>query len=109
MLTFSTAVGVDCPYQDELGRRMRDVAEDVENIELHGGLLRGTDGDTARGLSHVTGSPSLTRKIRSGRGECSDAGSGFLMAFNESGKMHVRCGECGQLLVVVVVVVVVMP
>jgi hypothetical protein len=46
---------------------MGDVAEDVENIELHGGLLRGTNGDTARGLSHVTGSPSLTRKIRSGR------------------------------------------
>jgi hypothetical protein len=46
---------------------MRDVAEDVKNIESHGGLLPGTDGDTARGLSPVTGSPSITRNTRGGR------------------------------------------
>jgi hypothetical protein len=66
-LTLSAAVGVDGPYQDQLGRRMRDIAQYVENIEPHGGLLRGTDGDTARGLSPVAGAPNLSRKNRGGR------------------------------------------
>ena len=33
--TLGTAVGVDSPYQDQLGRRVRDIAEDVEEIETH--------------------------------------------------------------------------
>jgi hypothetical protein len=66
-LTLSAAVGVDGPYQDQLGRRVRDVAQYVENIESHGGLLHRIDGDTARGLSPVTGAPNLGRKTRGGR------------------------------------------
>lgn len=27
---------MDGPYEDELGRRVRDVAEDVEEVEFHG-------------------------------------------------------------------------
>lgn len=33
--TFGAAVGVDGPYQDQLRRRVRDIAEDVEEIETH--------------------------------------------------------------------------
>lgn len=32
----STAIAVDGPYQDELGRRVGDIAEDVKEVELHG-------------------------------------------------------------------------
>lgn len=41
-LTLGAAVGVDRPYQDELRRRMRDIAQDVEEVELHvvGGMRR---------------------------------------------------------------------
>lgn len=35
------AVGVDGPYEDQLGRRVRHVAEDVEEVELHRAPCRG--------------------------------------------------------------------
>jgi DNA-directed RNA polymerase subunit RPC12/RpoP len=35
--------------------------------------------------------------------ECSDGGSGCLIASDDSGRMQVRCGECGQRVLVVVV------
>ena len=34
-LTLGAAVGVHGPYQYELRRRVRDIAEDVEEVELH--------------------------------------------------------------------------
>ena len=35
--TFGAAVAVDGPYQDELGDGVRNVAEDVEDVEAHWG------------------------------------------------------------------------
>jgi hypothetical protein len=40
---------------------MRYIAQYVENIELHGVLLQNTDGDTARGLSPISGPPSQSQ------------------------------------------------
>jgi hypothetical protein len=33
--TFGAAVAVNGPYQDEFRRRVRDIAEDVEEVEPH--------------------------------------------------------------------------
>jgi hypothetical protein len=38
-LTFSAAIGVNCPYQDEFRRRMRYIAQYVKNVESHRVLL----------------------------------------------------------------------
>jgi hypothetical protein len=35
MLTFSAAIAMDGPYQDELGGCVRHIAQDVEDIEPH--------------------------------------------------------------------------
>jgi hypothetical protein len=40
--TLSAAVGMYRPYQYELRRRMRDIAEDVEKIKLHRGYATAT-------------------------------------------------------------------
>jgi hypothetical protein len=40
--TLSAAVGVNSPYQDDLGGRVRHIGQDAENIERrHGVSLRG--------------------------------------------------------------------
>jgi len=39
--TLSTAVGVYSPYQNKLRRRVRHVAEDVEEVEFHRGYKDG--------------------------------------------------------------------
>jgi hypothetical protein len=40
-LTLCAAVGVDSPYEDEFGACVRDIAKDVEQVELHGGHSAG--------------------------------------------------------------------
>ena len=43
---------MDGPYEDELRRCVRDIAKNVEEIELHDAMLH--DGCTARGQPPVT-------------------------------------------------------
>lgn len=56
------------PYQDELGRRVRDIAEDMEKIKFHASL--GFDGCTARGQPSASnwGGCSVAKRRRLPRG-----------------------------------------
>lgn len=71
---------------------MRDIAQDAEDVELHGGVLpllyRVQDGDTARGLSPSSGisTAQLQSPYGSGR-NAAILGSTCRIALSDSGML----------------------